>query len=77
MSSRARKILDDAFNLSADERALVAIELARSVEMDADGVREQWSREAIRRLRELEDGTVAAVPHDQVRDEVRKLLTRP
>ena len=64
MSSRARKILEDALGLPEEDRLLIAAELKQSVgnSESPENVEGAWREEVGRRLKSLEDGS--AVFHD-------------
>jgi hypothetical protein len=64
MTSRARKILEEALLLPEEDRLLIAAELKGSVESSDsfENVGSAWRVEIARRLRSIQDGT--AVLHD-------------
>lgn len=64
MSSRARKILEEALSLPEEERLLIVTELQNSLEPAAtpEEIEAAWRDEIVRRVRSIEDGT--AVLHD-------------
>ena len=61
MTSSIAELESQALKLTPEERVSLADRLLASVSAD-DDVDDAWSQEAERRLAELEDGTVAAVP---------------
>ena len=61
MTSSIVELESQALKLTPEERVSLADRLLASVSAD-DDVDDAWSQEAERRLAELEDGTVAAVP---------------
>lgn len=73
------EILKAALDLSPQERLAVARELAKSVPAREDESlsetewNEVWGEEALRRLREIEDGTVKTIPGDEVMARVRAI----
>jgi len=71
MTTVARKILEAALELSADERERIVVELAASLKGDVEGKRieEAWLTEVDRRWSEVESGQ--AILHDwgSVRDQ--------
>jgi putative addiction module component (TIGR02574 family) len=69
MSERARKILHDAMELPASERAAVAADLIASLDGEADeNVDAAWAAEVERRARESGDDDV---PWETVSAELR------
>jgi putative addiction module component (TIGR02574 family) len=73
MSSRARKILEEALSLPEEDRLLIAAELRGSVDASSppEEVEEAWRDEVVRRLKSIEDGS--AVLHEW-EDVERELL---
>ena len=61
MTSSIAELESQALQLSPQDRVSLADRLLASVSADGE-VDEAWSQEAERRLAELENGTVAAVP---------------
>ena len=61
MTSSIAELESQALQLSPQDRVSLADRLLASVSAD-DDVDDAWSQEAERRLAELENGTVAAVP---------------
>ena len=61
MTSSIVELESQALKLTPEERVSLADRLLASVSADNE-VDDAWSQEAERRLAELEDGTVAAVP---------------
>ena len=61
MTSSVTKLESQALQLSPQDRVSLADRLLASVSADGD-VDDAWSQEAERRLAELENGSVAAVP---------------
>jgi len=62
-------LLEDALKLPPDDRLALATELLHSVEDRADPEWERaWSAEIARRIQELDEGSVKAIPWSEVRD---------
>lgn len=71
----AKKILDQALALPADERAALVDALNASLEEGE--VSAAWKTEIARRIGAIERGEVQTVPWDEVRAEIRaKLASR-
>ena len=72
MSHQSKRVIEEALNLSEEDRAEVAATLIESLDgaPDADAAA-AWEVEIARRLRELSDGTVETVPWSEVRDRLR------
>lgn len=72
MSPNANKLLTNALELSDEDRATLAARLIDSldqkVDEDAPGA---WDREIARRVAEMEQGTVDAVPWPEARRRTR------
>jgi putative addiction module component (TIGR02574 family) len=69
----AERLLQEAMQLSSDERELLAIELFASLEKEP-GYDEAWEAEIERRLKEIDDGTVEMIPGEQVMAELQERL---
>jgi putative addiction module component (TIGR02574 family) len=66
MSQPVEKVLQDALELSKDERLEVAYQLLRSVRNRPGGADEEPLRETIaRRVADLVEGRVKAIPGDE------------
>lgn len=75
MADRANDLEVRLLNLPADERARLAERLISSLDQETDPDAESlWIQEAERRLDELESGSVAGIPADQVFDKARSSL---
>jgi putative addiction module component (TIGR02574 family) len=76
MSSRARKIIEEALALPKDELVSVVAELQQSVEAtDSPAeIEEAWRSEIGRRLRSLKGGSAVTFDGEQVDRELSKLL---
>jgi hypothetical protein len=63
MTSRARKILEEALALPKEERLLIAIELQESVEAadSSEEIEAAWHEEIVQRVQSIEDGTAVLV----------------
>ena len=72
MSSRTRKILEEALSLPKEDWLLIAAELRGSVDASSspEDVEEAWRDEAVRRLKSIEDGTAVLHEWDQVEREL-------
>jgi putative addiction module component (TIGR02574 family) len=65
------KLLQQALELPADDRLALAAELLESVEGPEDPEwAAAWAAELDRRVKELDAGTVTAIPWEQVKSEV-------
>lgn len=77
MTEIARKLLDEAMALSADERELIAMQLFDSLE-DGDEdpivVEKAWAEEVDRRIRQIDSGEVVCRPFDEVMQDLRARL---
>jgi putative addiction module component (TIGR02574 family) len=69
----AERLLQEAMQLSSDERELLAIELFASLEKEP-GYDEAWEAEIERRIKEIDDGTVEMIPGEQVMAELQERL---
>ncbi len=75
MSSDSRKIEKQAQELSATERARLAMALIESLDQGQDeDVEELWLDEAERRLENYRAGLVEAIPADKVFEKIEKKL---
>ena len=72
MSPNANKLLTNALELSDEDRATLAARLIdsldRQVDEEAPGA---WDREIARRVAEMDQGTVDAVPWPEARRRIR------
>jgi putative addiction module component (TIGR02574 family) len=68
MTSRAKKILDEALQLSPAEREALAGKLFDSLEADDLGVEAAWQAEIERRIAELDQGKTAPIPWTAARE---------
>ncbi len=69
----AERLLQEAMQLTSDERELLAVELFASLEKEP-GYDEAWGAEIERRIKEIDDGTVEMIPGDRVMAELRERL---
>jgi len=77
MSLTLDQITDEAMQLPAESRVLLADKLVESLDSEElDEIRRLWAAEAIRRRDEIRSGRVKAIPGEQVLDEVRRLVGR-
>jgi putative addiction module component (TIGR02574 family) len=75
MGARPRKVLNEALDLTVEQRAELAARLIDSLDQKCDGdARSAWEAEIEKRIHELESGTVAAVPWPEAR---RQILRSP
>lgn len=77
MTRSAAKLRQAVMALPDDQRADLAVALIESLEVGADeGYDDAWASELARRLRSLEDGTMARHPAAEVLGRVRARLDR-
>jgi putative addiction module component (TIGR02574 family) len=76
MTSRARKILEEALSLPEEDRLLIAAELRGSVDASAspEKVEDAWRDEVVRRLKSIEDGTAVLHEWDDVERELLDIV---
>jgi putative addiction module component (TIGR02574 family) len=75
VDDRVRELESRALQLPPQERARLAQRLISSLDPESDRDAEQaWLEEAERRLDELESGSVAGIPAEQVLDKARSTL---
>lgn len=73
MTNEAQRVLREAMQLSEAERVMIAghlLETLPPVE-DDDEISKAWAQEIERRVKELDDGTVQAVPWEIARRQIR------
>lgn len=73
METQLEKLATEALKLSANERAAFAQLLLASLDED-EGIDSAWAIEVERRIAELDDGTVEAVPVAVALAQVRSRL---
>ena len=73
MTSRARKLLEEALTLPKEERLLIAAELQDSVhESDSTAeVEAAWHEEIVQRVQSLQDGTAVLVDGEESSRRIR------
>jgi hypothetical protein len=77
MSLTFDQITEEAMQLPAGSRALLADKLVESLESEnADDIQRLWSAEAICRRDEVRSGQVKPIPGEEVLEEVRRLVGR-
>jgi hypothetical protein len=77
MSLTLDQITDEAMQLPATSRAMLADKLVESLGLEEpDEIQRIWSAEAIRRRDEVRSGQVHTVPGEEVLEEVRRLVGR-
>ena len=70
-----KQIEDEALGLPEEQRAELAQKLILSLEASNDDeIAQEWLAEASRRARELDEGTVNAIPAEEVRRKAQALL---
>jgi len=76
MTSRARKVIEEALALPKEELLQVVAELQESVEAtdSSDDIDTAWRDEIVRRLRSIEDGSALLHDGDDVERELSKIL---
>ncbi len=75
MTVAAEKLAEEALALPLEDRADLADRLVQSLDACSDFVwREQWHKEALRRLDEVRSGAVRLVPGRAAMDELRRKL---
>jgi putative addiction module component (TIGR02574 family) len=71
------QITEAALKLSADSKISLAEKLVESLATgEPTEIEQLWSTEAVRRRDEVRSGRVKAIPGDEVREEVRRLVGR-
>ena len=71
MNSKVQKLLDDALDLSDDDRIQLAELLLESVDpAREEELQSEWEAEIARRIHELETGTAKTIPWEDVRREL-------
>jgi putative addiction module component (TIGR02574 family) len=76
MTSRARKIIEEALALPKEELVRVVAELQESVEAtdSPEELEAAWHDELVRRLRSIKDGSAVLHDGDEVDRELSKIL---
>jgi len=71
------QLADEAMQLPAESRALLAERIVESLDIaQTDEIRRLWAAEAIRRRDEVRSGRVKPIPGDEVLAEVRRIVGR-
>lgn len=79
MTDTARELLDRVLALPVEERAEVAARVLESLDEGHDdpvAVERAWREEIGRRVREIREGKVKAIPADEVLAHARETLAR-
>jgi putative addiction module component (TIGR02574 family) len=77
MSDNFEEILRSALSLSPGSRAMLAGHLLESLDNeDQKRIDALWAKEAERRLKEIEDGTVTPIPGEEVMNRLRSRYRR-
>ena len=72
MSALLENIRTEALNLTPNERRLLIHDLVESLATNGDaGVAAAWDDEIAQRIREVEEGKVQCVSHDEVMAQAR------
>jgi putative addiction module component (TIGR02574 family) len=74
--SGTKKLIDEALSLPAEERAIIADSLLKSINMPETEIDKQWTAVAKKRLNELLSGEVEAIPSDDVFEKIDKRFTK-
>jgi putative addiction module component (TIGR02574 family) len=68
MALDSGRLLEEALKLSPEARAALAASLLESLDEEIDeGAEAAWAEEIAKRVRELDSGSVAAVPWSEAR----------
>ena len=70
MSGEAQRLLDEALQLTQEDRTELALRLLDSVGEPADEVERAWIEEGKRRLAEIKRGEVATSPWSEARERI-------
>lgn len=77
VANSVEKLIQDALELSADDRAELADRLVESLDpLTDEEIRRAWATEALKRRDEVRAGLVQTVPEDVVAKGVRDLLQK-
>lgn len=71
MSELAEKLIEQALNLPAEERAAVAERLLTSLEPELSSIDLLWAQEAEDRLDSYERGEIKAIPAEEVFNSIK------
>lgn len=73
MVEEARKIVEQALKMPARQRAEIAQRLLESLDRQMDiGVESAWQSEIERRISDLDNGQVACIPWEEVRERLTR-----
>ncbi|WP_319560141.1 addiction module protein [Marispirochaeta sp.] len=67
-----REFIDEAISLPVEERARIVDSLLQSLNMPETKLDKKWTSTASRRLKELKNGTIEAIPGKEVFEKVWK-----
>jgi putative addiction module component (TIGR02574 family) len=67
MTSKAKKLLDEALQLSPAEREALAGRIFDSLEADDPDAKRSWQAEIERRITDLDQGVVKPIPWSEAR----------
>jgi putative addiction module component (TIGR02574 family) len=77
MPLTVEQLAEEAMQLPADSRALLADKLVESLDFEMpDEIQKVWVAEAIRRRDEIRSGKVKPVPGNEVIAEIRRMVRR-
>jgi putative addiction module component (TIGR02574 family) len=76
VTSKAKKILEDALGLPEQERAALVDALNESLEAAEDDLSPEWKAEIIRRIEAIERGESRLIPGDEGEARIRETLLR-
>jgi hypothetical protein len=74
--SGTKKIIDEALSLPAEERAIIADSLLKSLNMPEAEIDKEWTERAKKRLGELLSGEIKAVPGNEVFDRINRRFAK-
>jgi len=76
VNARTRKVFEEALELSAEDRALLAAELEASLGRDEppEEIEKAWAEEIERRSRDVDEGRAQPIPAADVHRELRERL---
>jgi len=70
---KTKELKDEISDLPVDQRAEIAEWVLQTLNSPDSEVEQAWAREAQRRLKEFNEGEVAAIPGEQVMDELKDI----
>ena len=77
MNIPVEQITEVALALPCEARALLADRLVESLDPPTDPtIRDQWAKEALRRLEEIQSGKVESIPGDRALAQVRAQIKK-